>query len=483
MVEQVANEIRQWNMIAPGDRVIAGVSGGADSICLCCVLADLAEPLGFTLTVVHVEHGIRGEKSVADAAFVQDFCKAHGIDCVIRPVDVPAYAKANHIGEEEAARLLRYEVFREEAAKDPACRIALAHHMEDNAETLLFQMARGSGLDGMCGIRPVRCDASGTVYIRPLLTCSRSQIEEELARRGQAYRTDATNADTAYSRNRIRHNVLPELKEVNAQAVLHLNRMAEQMREIRDYMDAQLAKEYEAIVTADDAGLMIAAAPLGKLVHIMQTRLVHNALAQAAGARQDMQACHIEAVLGLLDRQTGRSVDLPYGLTAQRGYDAIRIRKKDAYPKTGRETETVVSAALLEELMASGERKEIPLAGTDQGHFSARIFQFHGNLSEIPQKMYTKWFDYDKIKFGFSIRTRRNQDYFVMDAEGHRKKLSDYFINQKIPAGDRDATLLVADGAQILWIVGGRMGRGAQLEDTSRWILELTYEGGTRDGL
>lgn len=483
MVEQVANEIRQWNMIAPGDRVIAGVSGGADSICLCCVLADLTAKLDFTLTVVHVEHGIRGPESVADAAFVQDFCDAHGIDCVIRAVDVPAYAREHHIGEEEAARLLRYEVFREEAAKDPACRIALAHHMEDNAETLLFQMARGSGLDGMCGIRPVRSDASGITYIRPLLTCSRRQIEEELAQRVQAYRTDATNADTAYSRNRIRHNVLPELKEVNAQAVLHLNRMAEQMSEIRDYMDAQLAKAYDAIVHTEDAEFVIAVEPLGELPHIMRTRLVHNALAQAAGARRDVQACHIDAVLELTGKQTGRSVDLPYGLTAQRGYDAIRIRKKDACPEAGRETETVVSAALLEELAASGARREIPMAGARQGHFAARIFQFHGNLSEIPQKMYTKWFDYDKIKFGFSIRTRRNQDYFVMDAEGHRKKLSDYFIDRKIPAKDRDETLLVADGSQILWIVGGRMGRGAQLEDTSRWILELTYEGGTRDGL
>ena len=483
MVEQVANEIRQWNMIAPGDHVIAGVSGGADSICLCCVLADLTAELDFTLTVVHVEHGIRGAESVADAAFVQAFCQAHGIDCVIRAVDVPAYVAKHHIGEEEAARLLRYEMFRREAAKDPTCRIALAHHMEDNAETVLFQMVRGSGLDGMCGIRPVRREASGVMYIRPLLGCSRKQIEQELARRGQAYRTDATNADTAYSRNRIRHNILPELKEINAQAVLHLNRMAEQMSEIRDYMDAQLDAAYEAIVTADDAGLVIAAAPLEKLPHIMQTRLVHNALAKAAGARQDVQACHIDAVLELSGKQTGRSVDLPYGLVAQRSYDAIRIRKKAAQEPVCAVAETEVPAALLEELMETGEQREIPVAGTAEAHFAARIFQFDGNLSEIPQKMYTKWLDYDKIKFGFSIRTRRNQDYFVMDAEGHRKKLSDYFIDRKIPAEDRDATLLVADGSQILWIVGGRMGRGAQLEDTSRWILELTYEGGTKDGL
>lgn len=482
MVEQVAKYIRQWNMIEPGDTVIAGVSGGADSVCLCCVLAELSVPMEFTLRVVHVEHGIRGEESFRDADFVQQFCGERGIACEVRSVDVPSYAREKRIGEEEAARFLRYDIFRKEAAKYPHSKIALAHHLEDNAETILFQMARGSGLDGMCGIRPVRNDAESVTYIRPLLGVSRCEIEQELKRRGQAYCTDATNENLEYSRNHIRHRILPELKKVNAQAVLHMNRMAEQMNEIRDYMDQQLADAYEKIVSRGKADVVLHVELLRGLSHILQTRLVHNALAEAAGARQDLEAGHVEAVLGLMDKQSGRSVDLPYGLVAERSYDRIRLRQRDAKMVSKEMTEIAISAEILEEISSSGQTKSIKVCDTG-ALFTMRIFPFDGKVSEIPQKMYTKWLDYDKIKFGFSIRTRKNQDYFVMDAVGHRKKLSDYFINQKIPAEERDATLLIADGSQILWIVGGRMGRGAQLDGTSRMVLELIYEGGTRDGL
>ena len=481
MVDKVADYMRQWHMVEPGCSVIAGVSGGADSICLCCILAELAQQMRFTLRVVHVEHGIRGEDSLRDAQFVEKFCKEHEIECVTYPVDVPAYAKQYHVGEEEAARKLRYEAFGKEAANLPESRIALAHHMEDNAETILFQLARGSGIDGMCGIRPVRCDEDGMIYIRPFLCVSRAEIEAELRQREQEYCTDATNSDVTYSRNRIRNRILPELNQINEQSVGHLNQIAERMSEIRTYLDEQLQKVTPQIVTEAEDSVVIQMNPLMELPHILRTRLVHNALAKAAGARQDITAGHIEAVLELADKQSGKRVNLPYHLIAERSYDTIRIGKA-AEIQMGDVTEIVVSESVLAQLAEDGCPMSVPIHG-EKDWFTMRIFPFEGNLSEIPRKMYTKWFDYDKIKFGFSIRTRRNQDYFVMDARGHRKKLADYFINEKIPAGRRDKVLLVARESEVLWIVGGRMGCGAQVDGTSRMILELIYEGGTRDGL
>ena len=357
MVEQVAKYIRQWNMIEPGDTVIAGVSGGADSVCLCCVLAELSVPMEFTLRVVHVEHGIRGEESFRDADFVQQFCGERGIACEVRSVDVPSYVREKRIGEEEAARFLRYDIFRKEAAKYPHSKIALAHHLEDNAETILFQMARGSGLDGMCGIRPVRNDAESVTYIRPLLGVSRCEIEQELKRRGQTYCMDATNENLEYSRNHIRHRILPELKNVNAQAVLHMNRMA-------DYMDQQLADAYEKIVSREKADVVLHVELLRGLPHILQARLVHNALAEAAGARQDLEAGHVEAVLGLMDKQSGRSVDLPYGLVAERSYDRIRLRQRDAKTVSKKMTEIAISAEILEEIFSSGQTRSIKVCDT-----------------------------------------------------------------------------------------------------------------------
>lgn len=480
MIEKVAEYIKQWHMIEPGDCVIAGLSGGADSVCLCCVLLELSERMKFSLRVVHVEHGIRGEESIRDARFVEQFCKEHGLECVVHQVNVPEYAKSHRIGEEEAARVLRYEVFRKEADKTAGSRIALAHHMEDNAETMLFQMARGSGMDGLCGIRPVRQEKNIT-YIRPLLVVSRQEIELELLRRNQPYCMDATNDNLAYCRNRIRHNILPELTKVNAQAVAHLNQTAERMRELRDYMDEQLADAENRVVTEDSDGVSLHVNPLMKLPHILQTGIVRNALAKAAGVKRDLETCHIEAVLELAGKQSGRSIDLPKRLTAERSYDSIRIRKR-MQTDSGVATESMISEQMLANVAQTGLSEVVRIGGQDN-RFTMRVFPFDGNLSEIPQKMYTKWFDYDKIKIGFSIRTRRNQDFFVMDAEGHRKKLADYFINEKIPAAERGKILLIANGNEILWVVGWRMGRTAQVERETRMILELIYEGGQNDGL
>ena len=169
MIIQVEKFMRKWNMVPEGGRVLVGVSGGADSVCLCLILYELSTKMNFSLEVIHVEHGIRGEESKNDAVFVEQLCKQRGIVCHIRNVDVPRYAKIHHLGEEEAARILRYQVFADVAGQDRNVRIALAHHMEDNAETMLFQLIRGSGLDGLCGMRPQRTGTNGEIYILSLI--------------------------------------------------------------------------------------------------------------------------------------------------------------------------------------------------------------------------------------------------------------------------------------------------------------------------
>lgn len=478
MVEQVAKYIRQWHMIEPGNLVIAGVSGGADSVCLCCVLADLSGRLDFTLRVVHVEHGIRGEESVRDAKFVENFCREQGIECVTYPVHVPEYARAQRIGEEEAARLLRYEVFRKEAAKFPGSRIALAHHMEDNAETLLFQMTRGSGIDGMCGIRPVRCDEDETTYIRPLLCVSRQEIELELERRGQLYCTDRTNANLAYSRNRIRHIVLPALKEINTRAVSHLNQTAERMGELRDYIDAQLAETWPRVALEESQSVVLSVTELKVLPHILQIRIVHRALALVAGAKRDIEAGHLESVLELMGRQTGRCVDLPYEMKAQRSYDTIRI-VRNMNPKEDAGIEVRISEAMLSEMVTTGLSQCVTIEDTDM-RFLMRIFPFEGNLSEIPRKIYTKWFDYDKINVKLQIRFRQEGDYFLLDDSGRKKKLKDYFINEKIPREDREKIPLLVDGKHVLWIVGYRISAYYKVTGNTARILEVHYNGGNK---
>ena len=229
MIRRTKEYILENKMIKNHSTVLVALSGGADSVCLLLVLNEIkrqcADELDFALEAVHVEHGIRGAESREDARFASDLCERLNIPCHVHSVDVPQYAASHGLGLEEAARILRYEAFEEEAGRYP-CKtayaadqkqgnsrqavVAVAHHMEDNAETVLFQMLRGSGAKGLSGMHPVSVK-NGVTYIRPLLSATRAQIEEYLKENGQAFVTDATNTDTAYSRNKLRHDVFPSL--------------------------------------------------------------------------------------------------------------------------------------------------------------------------------------------------------------------------------------------------------------------------------
>ena len=238
MLRKVLQYCRREKLIENGDYVLVGVSGGADSVCLLHVLKALQNEIGFFLEVVHVEHGIRGIESENDAAFVVRLCEELEIPMQLFFVDAVTYAKEQKMGLEEAARILRYDAYAQAAEQTLSSRVkvALAHHADDNAETVLFQMVRGSGIDGMSGMRPMRELMPGVSVVRPLLTVTRAEIEEYLKEEGQEYCVDSTNADTSYSRNKIRCHIFPMLEEVNARAVTHINQSAMLLRELGDYL-------------------------------------------------------------------------------------------------------------------------------------------------------------------------------------------------------------------------------------------------------
>lgn len=465
MREQVRNFIEKWNMIEPGNRVLVGVSGGADSVCLCLILAELAPQMGFSVEVIHVEHGIRGEESVKDARFVQELCGQLGLSCHMRSVDVPEYSMQHHLSEEEAARILRYEAFSQVA--EPGDKVALAHHREDNAETMLFQLMRGSGIDGLCGMRPVREGKKGEIYIRPILAVGRDEIETYLKENKQPFCSDSTNANLDYSRNRIRHKILPELAAVNEQAVLHMNQTAEKLREVRDYLDEQVAICEQDIVHKKNGNLFLDAEKLKKLPYILGIRVLHRAMGEIGG-KKDITGAHLEAVWKLLDKQTGRSVSLPYGVTAGREYWDIVLKRQDS----GACAEPEGFCVEIQERDMAQPSFRILLP---DGYMDCRIFPFDGNMGKIPRKIYTKWLDYDMIKNGFSLRTRRPKDFFILDAAGHHKKIEDYYVDEKIPAAERDRRLLLTQEGKVLWIVGGRMGYDAGITKHTRTVFEITY--------
>ena len=228
IIKKTEQFIRKYDMIRKSDVVAAGVSGGADSVCLLFVLCALREKLGFQIVVCHVNHCIRGKAAAADEEFVARLCRELDVPCRIFRENVELIARNRKQSTEEAGRTVRMDAFETMCLEDGGTKIATAHHREDNAETVLMNLARGTGLKGLCGIRPVNGK-----WIRPLLVLGKKEIEEYLRSREISWCEDATNSEDDYTRNRIRHNIMPLLTEqVNAGAARHMDELSRQAQEV-----------------------------------------------------------------------------------------------------------------------------------------------------------------------------------------------------------------------------------------------------------
>lgn len=516
MTDQVWKWILCEKLIEPGDHVIVGVSGGADSVCLLLLLEEWRKRLGCTLSAVHVEHGIRGEESREDARFVRELCEQHGIPCEIYAVDVPETAKRLGLGLEEAARIRRYECYREEAARLLAngtarVRIALAHHADDNAETILFQMVRGSGLTGLCGMQPARELTEGVTLIRPLLGVSRRDIEDFLTKHGQTYRVDSTNSDVNYSRNRLRHRVMPQLEQINSQAAAHISQCGARLMEVRDYLNEQVEILRSQYCLSEERAVVLGRELFEVTPALLVRELIHQELVELSGGGKDLGEIHVEAVRQLAVRQVGRSLTLPAGICAERIYPGVRLwrtEKTDDGAETGNrpfcaareagmpacseQAKSEVCEISLERLAEteSGEALVVPLDEKElrlKVHRARDLFpqenerDFLGKIRESGKKTYTKWLNYDKMKCSLLLRKRQSGDYLVVDEAGHKKKLKAYFIDEKIPQALRDHIWLLAEQSHIAWVIGGRMSAGYRVAADTERILEVQLIGGKED--
>lgn len=479
MLTKIQKTIEELNMLASGEKVLVAISGGADSVCLLLLLKELEEKLAISVEAIHVEHGIRGEESLRDEQFVRELCMSLAVPLNCVQVDVPRCVERTGMSVEEAARELRYEAF-SDIARQKKAKVALAHHMEDNAETILFQMLRGSSLTGLCGMQPIRLDEYGVAYIRPLLSVHRKEIEDWLLQKGQGFCTDSTNAEVEYSRNYLRRIVLPELEQVNEQAVAHISGTAQRLNDIRDYLEQETDKAWAKVCAQEQSQeVVLELKALSELHVAIQKELVLRAIAMASGSRKDITAVHVSEVLKLCQKQSGKEQCLTYGVVAKREFDRLRIYKMQERQKESHveSMEYAVSEALLERYMVSKEPFVLKL-GDGEEKLTIRLFSYNGKSGEIPKKAYTKWFDYDKIKKGFCIRSRKPGDYFISDTAGHHKKLKQYMIEEKIPVDTREQMWLLAQDSLVLWLVGGRISEHIKVSEDTKMVLEIEYQGG-----
>lgn len=581
--------IRRFHMIEKGDLVLAGVSGGADSVCLLLVLDDLRKRGFFHLAAVHVNHNIRGEDADADEDYVRKICRDRRIPLYVYSFPVADIAKREKRGLEETGRLLRQQAFRDSLYKAGAenrnslykaeaenrdslrgtgpdnrdfgseaggRKIALAHHADDLAETVLFQAVRGSSLAGLAGIRPVSriggawdvvdaeeylngnrssgcADGEGSeqkkrkiedlTVIHPLLFARRRDIEEWLRSQNICWRTDATNLDEEYSRNSLRHHVIPYLEEhINSAAVRHIREVAEDAAEADEYLHDEARKREPGLIEVRGHGDKITAARLsadrgekkevrgrgdediriflGDAVteepEVLQRYVLMDALEMAAGRKKDLGREQVRQLGELFGMAAGKSVDLPYGVRAVRRYDGIELMRKGVDRMHGGKDEVRRSAGKAhrrrDEVCGNpeipDERTETApcqaVAVTGEGIFfflgwkftCRRLRETPGTEKKIPSNRYTKYFDYDKIGNNIVFRTRMAGDRIVVTDTGQTKKLKDYFINEKIPRDERDRILLLASGQRVFWVVGGRISEDCRITRDTENILEITAE-------
>ena len=480
--EKVRLYMEKEKMARQGSRILAGVSGGADSVCLLALLVRLREEYGWQIAAVHVNHRIR-EEAEEDAAYVRGLCKEWNVPFFLKEEDVKKKAGEWHMSLEEAGRKVRYQAFAEAAEQFGADRVAVAHNRSDRAETLLFHLFRGTGLKGMGSIRPVR----GSI-IRPLLDTGREEIEEWLKKNGISWRTDATNESDDYTRNRIRRRVIPYVEEeICGEAGLHLARAAGLLAQVSDYMDGQArARLQDCLVfyENDAAGLDVRAFLASD--ELLQTLMLKSLMEELSEGGRDIGQRHILDVQALFTKQSGRMLTLPGGLEARREFEQVIInRRADAAGELPvahgekapagcvRETET----DLLKEVRETGSAAlEIP----GMGMLEITLLNWEKSQG-IEQKAYTKWLDYDRIKT-LVLRARRPGDYLAINDRLQKKSLKEYLIQERVPAGEREALPLLADGSHVLWVIGHRISSAVKVTESTERVLRIHIRGGKEDG-
>ena len=463
MIQKCKRFISDYQLIQPKERVLIALSGGADSVFLLYFLLQIRDEMELDVRAVHVEHGLRGEESIKDARFVGKLCEQYQIPLMEFSCKIAESAQQNGRTIEEEARVVRYRFFEETALKWEADKIAIAHNATDDVETILFHMIRGSGLTGLTGIRPIR-----ERYIRPLLCVTGKEIRSFLDEHGYEYCMDESNQDIRYSRNRIRHCILPQMEEINPGVYGHVADMKKELLEVRDFVEEATKQAIAQYTDYRDGTYQIYQDCFLKEKGYMQNMVIYQTLVKCAKSAKDIERIHVESVRNLMDSQVGKRIHLPYKMVAYRSYRGLEIEQAN---QEENEERPYLGAV------------ELEIPGVTHAEYwgvtiKTRVFSYNGNEASIPKNQCTKWFDYDIIKKRLVIRKRQPGDYIAIHQDGSLKTIKKLFTDEKVPEKQRNDQMLLMMEDECLWAVGIRMSEAAKVSASTRQILEIIIDGG-----
>ncbi len=442
LLERFEQHIGEEAWFRKGDTLLLALSGGADSVCLLLLLCALRAEYGWKLSALHLNHRIRGEEAERDEAYCRWLCEEKQVPLQTVREDVPAYAEETGLSLEEAGRQRRYQLLREEARRLQVDAVLTAHHLDDQSETVLMNLFRGSGLKGLAGMRAESRLGEDLRLIRPLLPFSKEELKTWLQAQEVAWCEDSTNSENEAARNGVRNTLLPEVEALFPAAARHIAAAAEKLRDADAYLDAQA----QAFLEAESAGGadVLPRQALAAQPPVLRQRILERFLT-AAGGVKDVTEAHYKAMDALLFGPSGKRLDLPGGRSLLCEQETLRLKKGPAPQATA-----------------------FPA-------WEMRVFSYKPGM-KVPRGDCTKWLDYDTISEGVCLRHRREGDHFFLPG-GEKKSLQRVLIDQKVPAGLRDGLWLFADGSHVLWLIGYRVSAGAYVTEKTRTVLELKING------
>lgn len=457
--ERFLKYIEDNSLINKDDGIVIGLSGGPDSVCLLHLLCSVKEELNLKLAAAHINHMIRGEEADGDEEYSRQLCEKFDVDFFALRKDVEGYAKEKGMSSETAGRKVRYDFFNEVLKKKGYSKIATAHNANDQAETILLRIMRGTGLDGLAGI-PVKRENK---YIRPILFMKREEVEEYCKKNNLEPRIDATNLEKLYSRNKVRLDIIPYMKEnFNKDVVEAINRMALLLQDDNKFIVEEVNKVYKEYCIEKTDKVIIQKEVFNKNSAIIG-RIIRKSIKKVNGNQYDVESKHIKEIENIQKVSTNKTVDLPYGIFAENVYGDIHIKLKK-FIKSNKYDELVYEKELIDE-------ETIEFNGYT---FSFKVLNNIENI-QFTKNNCIKYFNYDKINGNIIIRQRKNGDKMNPFGMKGNKKLKDIFIDMKVPKEERELIPVIQFGDDIAWLVSLKLSNKFRVTNDTRKILKIEF--------
>lgn len=460
IINSVRQTIKRENLIEKNDKILIALSGGPDSICLLDIMIKLKDEYNLTLYAAHLNHRIRGIDAQEDSLFCQKICKKNNVTFFVKNIDIPELAVQQSRGVEEVARDVRYDMFFDIKNKLGINKIAVAHNLDDQAETMLMKMFRGSGIQGLRGIDYKRKDG----IIRPLLDIYKSQINEYCDVNNLNPRIDKTNFESDYSRNKVRLDLIPYIENNYCENIKQiLSRTANVIRDDYNYIEKVSKEHYELLVKNKSDDEIILDLPLLKNTDTaIQKRVIRLAILDIIGNLNNIENVHIVDSLSLLEKSDGKIINLPKNLKAY-------IKNEDYIITTKNQENEEITYECKIEINGKTVVNEIGLTVTTS------VLPAKDSIA-LPVSKYIKVFDYDKIVGSLYVRSRKIGDKLSPIGLTGTKKIKDILINKKIPADTKYMFPIISDDEQILWLLGYRISENYKIDDNTQRVIRIQLE-------